>query len=332
VSVLPMKVLVTGAGALLGQGILRALKRSSAEIEVACADPSPLSAGLYWTDEAYLLKMASDPDYISRLGEVLARAKPDILIPGTDSELSVLAAHRDRLLAEFGTQVLVSDARAVAIADDKFMTFEFLRDSGFPAPPSARGEDGEAIDELVRTTGFPLVVKPRTGARSVGVSIVGSRRELDQALKNRSGLVVQECVGDDSDEYTASVLVFDGEAKASIVMRRDLRDGNTYRAFSGAYPELNTEVKRFGVALNPFGPANFQFRLDSQGRACVFEINCRFSGATPLRALVGFNEVEMCLLHILRNEPIVEPEVQEATILRHWSETLVEPSRLEQLR
>jgi carbamoyl-phosphate synthase large subunit len=326
-----MKILVTGAGALLGQGVLRALHRSSLKATLAAADPSPLSAGLFWTDEAYVIKMASDPAYLDRLSEVLERARPDVLIPGTDVELPILAANRERLESEFGMHVLVSDSRVVAIADDKFLTAKFLRDAGFSPPESALPEDREAVEALIERLGFPLVVKPRIGARSVGVSLVRDETEMHDAIAGREGLVIQECVGDESQEYTSSVLVFDGLAHASIVMRRDLRDGNTYRAFSGAYDGLNEQVKAFGVALQPYGPANFQFRVDSDGRARVFEINGRFSGATPLRALVGFNEVEMCIRHMLHGEPIVEPVVREATILRHWSETLVEPSDFERL-
>lgn len=330
--VLPLKVLVTGAGALLGQGIIKALQRSSLEVRMVAADPSPLSAGLFWADEAHLIPMANDADYLDGLGEVLRETRPDILIPGTDVELPILAASRERIEKNFGTRVLVSDPRVVAIADDKYLTFQFLTEAGLAPPASALPEDSEAIEALLDSVGFPLVVKPRIGARSVGVSLVSTRSELEQAIAGRSGLVVQECVAGDHDEYTASVLVFDGDPKASIVMRRDLRDGNTYRAFCGPYPELNRQVKMLGAALRPFGPANFQFRLDANGRARVFEINGRFSGTTPLRALVGFNEVEMCLRHILFGEPIVEPVAREATILRYWSEALVEQAQIEALR
>jgi carbamoyl-phosphate synthase large subunit len=327
-----MKVLVTGAGALLGQGVIRALRHSKLAVTVAAADPSPLSAGLFWADEAYVIRMANDREYLDRLGEVIADSKPDIVIPGTDVELPILAAQREALEKQYATRIFVSDPRVVAIADDKYLTFQFLGEAGLVPPGSALPEDGEGLDRLIETVGFPLVVKPRIGARSVGVSLVSNRRELADALHGRAGLVVQECVAGEADEYTASAIVFDGETKASIVMRRDLRDGNTYRAFTADYPELNRQVKILGGALQPYGPANFQFRLDAEGRARVFEINGRFSGTTPLRALVGFNEVEMCLRHILLGEPVVQPEIHEATILRYWSETVVQPVEFEALR
>src|SRR5262249_33737071 len=149
------------------------------------------------------------------------------------------------------------------------------------------GGEGQLIEEV----GFPLVVKPRRGARSVGVRIVHSRAELERALEGQANVIIQECVGTPDEEYTAGTLTFDGRCNASIVMRRELRDGNTYRAFADQYPELNRAVRVLAERLGPEGPANFQFRLD-RDRAKVFEINARFSGTTPLRALVGFNEVE----------------------------------------
>ena len=50
---------------------------------------------------------------------------------------------------------------------------------------------------------------------------------LRRAVDGVPGVVIQECVGTEHDEYTAGVLCFDGKCRASIVMRRDLRDGNT---------------------------------------------------------------------------------------------------------
>ncbi|PJG48151.1 carbamoyl phosphate synthase [Sphingobium sp. LB126] len=327
-----MKILVTGAGAVLGQGIIKSLRQSTLDCSVIAADPNPLSAGLFWADTAYRLPFANDPAFGDHIHELLDRERPDAVLVGTDVELSYFAAERHRLEALFRTHVLVSDPRVVAIADDKLETARFFESVGLPHPASAGGDEEEMVRALVESVGFPLVVKPRVGARSVGVSLVRDRDELTQALEGRCGLVVQECVGDPECEYTASTLVFDGEVQASIVMRRDLRDGNTYRAYTGDYPELNAQVRVLGRALQPHGPANFQFRLDDWGIPRVFEINARFSGTTPLRALAGFNEVEMCVRKLLHGTPIVQPPVRSGTILRYLDEIFVPQERIDAVR
>ena len=83
-----------------------------------------------------------------------------------------------------------------------------------------------------------------------------------------------------------------------------------------------------GTALAPFGPANFQFRIDRHGAVKVFEINARFSGTTPLRAKAGFNEVELCLRHLVGGEKVEQPKVEQLVFLRHWSETVLRPEEL----
>lgn len=324
-----MKALITGAGAVLGQGIIKSLRQSSLDCTIVAADPNPLSSGLYWGDAAYRLPFANDEAFGARITELLDRERPDIVMVGTDVELSFFAAQRAQLETAFNTNILVSDPRVIAIADDKLETCRFFERAGLYPPASAAGDDPVAIAALVEGVGFPLIVKPRIGARSVGVSVANSRAELDDALADRTGLVVQECIGDPDYEYTASVVVFDGEVQASIVMRRDLRDGNTYRAYTGDYAKLNKAVRAFGAALQPYGPANFQFRLDKQGVPRVFEINGRFSGTTPLRAMAGFNEVEMCVRKLLYGTPIVQPPIRSGVILRFLDEMFVPQERID---
>ncbi|MBB4186342.1 carbamoyl-phosphate synthase large subunit [Sinorhizobium terangae] len=319
-----MKVFITGAGALLGQGIIRALRRSTLKATIIVGDPSPLSAGLYWGDVAYLVPMAKDPEYLDRLGELLRAERPDILIPGTDVELPILAANREMIERAYGTKVIISSPHVVSIANDKWLTSEFLRERRLGFVPSCLPGDEET---LIERCGFPLVVKPRVGARSIGFSVVRNREQLRQAIAEQPDIVIQKYVGSDATEYTAGTLTFDGKCRATIVMRRDLRDGNTYRAFAEPFPALNKAMAEAADALGAYGPANFQFRLDD-GVPRVFEINARFSGTTAVRIHAGFNEVEMSIRHILFGEPVEQPDIMPVTILRHWSETVVRPGEL----
>ncbi|QIG52563.1 ATP-grasp domain-containing protein [Nordella sp. HKS 07] len=327
-----MKIAVTGGGALLGQGILRALRRSSLQLHTVALDVSPLSAGLYWADEAYLVPLANAPDYLDAIRRMLAKVRPDVMLVGTDVELVPLAAQRAELEREFNVQILVSSPEVVAIADDKYQTARFFKQHDFAAPASALAHDKPGIAAVIAECGFPLIVKPCIGARSYGVSRADNEEQLQWALAHTKNAVVQECISDADGEFTASGLYFDGHCHAVIVMRRDLRDGNTYRAFTVFDAVLEAQVKAWTEALKPHGPANFQFRIDARGRPKVFEINGRFSGTTPLRAHAGFNEVEMCVRKLLWDEPIVQPEVKPITILRHWSETVIEPQQVDAVK
>lgn len=320
-----MKVLVTSAGALLGQGIIRSLQNSTIpNLHIVACDPDPRSPGLYWNSGSRLLPYSKDPHFIDKFADLLDEEKPDAVCVGTDPELALLSTHQQQLESAYQTKIIVSSPEVVRIADDKYLTYQFMKDHGF-TPPDSRLPGQE--HELVKLYGFPLVVKPRIGARSVGFHLVNNRCQLDKAIADVPNAVIQECVGTEDDEYTAGSLYFDGLCRATIVMRRELRDGNTFKAYVDKYPELNQQVKVMCEALKPFGPANFQFRL-ANGVAKVFEINSRFSGTTPLRMYAGFNELDMVLNYLFFNKPIVQPDVPKLTIMRHWVETVVKEEEL----
>ncbi len=318
------KVLVTGAGALIGQGVIKSLRMAAAPYHVVAVDPDPRAVGLYWADTSYLVPEVADPGYLPAVERILDRERPDAVLVGTDVELGVFALHRARLEAAYRTRVLVSSPEVVRIADDKWLTCQFLADQGLPHPRSALPGD---VETLLRACDFPLVVKPRSGARSRGVEVVRDRRALDAAMARVADPVVQECVATDQDEYTSGVVTIDGRVHAVVTMRRDLRDGNTYRAYVEPRSGHDAFLADVARRLNGHGSLNFQFRV-ADGVPKIFEINARFSGTTPLRAYAGFNEVDALLRHLLRGEPIVRPELREVVILRYWDELVVAPDQL----
>jgi carbamoyl-phosphate synthase large subunit len=318
-----IKVAVTGAGAVLGQGIIKSLKMAPCNYEVLALDPNPLSPGLYWADSHRLIPMASDPRYCGAIETMLEAERPDAVLVGTDVELDIFAQNRAAWEARFGTRIVVSSPEIVAIADDKLATARWLEANGLPFPRSAIGEANHEVDALVASHGFPLIVKPRKGARAVGVSLVHDREDLAAALRGRQGLIVQQWAGPDHEEYTAGVICFDGQVSASIVLRRDLRDGNTFRAYAADYPDCDAYVRQVANALQPYGPANLQFRRGPDGQFRLFEINARFSGTTPMRALLGFNEVHMVLQKVLHGRAIEQPPVTRGTVVRFLEEQLL---------
>lgn len=305
------KVLVTGAGALLGQGVIKSLHLAETDYYIIAVDPDPRSVGLYWADKHYLVPMATDSRYLGSICRVIEKERPDAVLIGTDVELMILAENREGIEADYNTHVIVSSPEVIQIADDKWLTYNFLKDNGFPFPKSALDRD--------EVPGFPLIVKPRIGARSVGVHRVETLHDLDHALSIVDNPIIQEDVSTPDKEYTSGVIVFDGVAKAVITMRRDLKDGNTYRAYTIPDSPFDPMLLKMAEALGGTGPLNFQFR-DDGGVPKVFEINARFSGTTPIRAHVGLNEVDQIIRHVVLGEKIVQNKVQHITALRYWEE------------
>jgi carbamoyl-phosphate synthase large subunit len=317
-----LTVFVTGAGALVGQGVLRALRMSGRPMRIITGDPDHRAAGHWLGDKAYRIPMAADPTFLDRVEEVIVRERVSVLLVGTDVELGIFGAARERLEAEYGIHVVVSPPHVVEIADDKWRTAKFLKESGFPYPRTALSTDRGAVEQLIDSVGFPLFAKPRRGARSVGVGVVERRAEIDRLCAGTTEYVLQELLPEGSGEFTAGCLVTGGRCGSVVVLRRDLRDGNTYRAYSEGQTGYEGRIAQIAERLGAYGPCNLQFRV-TDGEPVVFEVNARFSGTTPIRGMFGYNEVSHLLNHLVDGVAIPPATVRQGVVLRVWSDIFV---------
>lgn len=325
------KILVTGAGALLGQGILRCLHFSKNNYYIITADPDYRAQGHCLGHKAYLIPFASDAKYMARIEEIIEKEKVDVVLIGTDIELPIFAESKKELEKKFPVKIVVSDSKVIEIANNKWLTAEFLKQNGFPYPLSALTTNKEDIKFLIQNCVYPLIAKPVDGARSKGIKIINSKEELESLCSYPNNLVVQELLSEEEGEFTTGCIVMDQKCKAIVSLKRDLRDGNTFRAYRNGNNIHDVLIGKIAETLGVEGPANFQYRIRN-GEPVIFEINGRFSGTTPLRYMFGFNEVEALLNYLFNAEEINQPVLKNGAVFRTLSDVFVENTQLEELR
>jgi carbamoyl-phosphate synthase large subunit len=320
-----------GVGGNVSQGILKALELGSLSCRVIGACISPLSLGLYTTDAAYVSPRADDTSFLPWVVDLCEREAVDAILSGAEPVLTALSAHAPEIRDQTGAVCVVSPPEVLEVGQDKLLTCRWLEANGLPHPRFADAEDGRAVAELVAEKGFPLVAKPRRGKGAEGVALIGSDEEL-APLSGRTGFVIQEHLGGPDEEYTAGCLCDSGGGLlGTMILRRALREGTTVFAEAGEFPEVRAEVERIVSALGPKGPCNVQLRI-AEGRAIPFELNVRFSGTTPVRVRLGFNEVETALRHLVLGEPATRLRLITAgRVIRYWNEMYVSNSAVDAL-
>jgi carbamoyl-phosphate synthase large subunit len=326
-----LTVVLLGAGGSVSQGIHKALRLSRPPVRVVAASMDALGAGLYAGDRAVLAPALDDPGLIDWLVSLCEREGAAAVLSGVEPLLERLAAGAEEVRERCGAVCVVSPPDVLAVGEDKLATCRWLRDRSLPHPRFAAADDARALEDLVAACGLPLVAKPRRGHAAQGIFTVAS---LD-AVAGRDDLVVQERL--DGEEYTAGCLCdAGGELQATIVLRRELREGTTVRAWAGEFPEVRAVAESVVRELRPVGPCNVQLRAgpDRGGAGAVpFELNVRFSGTTPARTRFGFPEVEATLRHLVLGEPFPAlPLVTEGVMVRYWNEAYPEPGALAALR
>lgn len=337
-----LNVLVTAAGSTIGQGILKAIRRSTLDCRVVTTDASPYAAGLYRGDSGYLVPLGKSPDFVDAVIGICRRERIQAICIGTDYELLPFAENRDRIERETGASVIVSAPGTIRVSDDKWLTHEFLSSYGFPSIPSALPED---VDALVEKEGFPLIVKPRIGDSSKDTFVISDRASLTETLGRlthmsrtneflgrQSSFLIQKYVGEEGDEFTTTTFTFENRLYGVISMRREMRfGGHTAKAIIQACDPVDAVIGRIAETLSPLGPCNFQSRIVN-GIPYVFEINCRFSGTTATCALVGFNHVEACLRLIVLKEKIAPLSFKNGVMLRYFNEVFVPSDDIETVK
>ena len=237
-----------------------------------------------------------EKEWLEELVYHLNHESIDILFVGVDFELQLFAKHKFFLEGKTKCKVIVSSEEVINIGNDKYLTYEFLKKNNlfYPQTYLAKEENFEKID-------FPLIVKPRSGARSRGVYKVRNKKELQEKIKIINNPIIQEYVGNDNLEYTCGVLCLDSQLKESIVLRRSLKDGNTYISEHNKEVEdiIYDYIKDISCKLKPFGSCNLQLRIDKNGIPKLFEINPRHSGTTYIRSLFGYNEIVYIINYIM---------------------------------
>lgn len=318
-------IAITSVGGGVGQSILKAL--TMVGYTTVALDADPLAVGLYASPISYIIPHSKDPQYIEKLLTICKKEKCSILFPGSDTELATLSQHVSEF-EKIGTRVVVSRPEVIALADDKWQTYETLTKAKIAVPHTQKFSDFLKKPSV----SFPVVLKPMIGgSRSQNVKIAETQDQLEQIKNDKKfqvhNTVVQEFI--DSEEYTCGSVTLDGICYGVIVMRRILRDGDTYKCFSVRHPAIEAFVTKVVEEIKPVGACNIQLRLKN-GKPYLFEINARCSGTTAARALAGFNEpAAIADYYCFQQKP--KFEITEVSILRYWKEFVVENEKIEKI-
>jgi carbamoyl-phosphate synthase large subunit len=296
-------VAVTGVGALIGQGIVKALRRSPHSARIVGLDRNPDSVGKHLCDKFYCKPECdeSEAPYEDFWLDLLRTEHVDLVLPGIEIDVFYLDSHRQLFEKEHAV-VCLNGASLIQLSKDKWVLGQKLQSLGMNRIPSMIAGDW---DQCMTALGPPpLLMKPRQGNGSRGIVRIFDADDFTYWKRKTGGnFMVQKIVGSDDEEYTIGSFGFgDGAAVEPIVLRRRLSGaGNTQFAEVVKDRALEEMTARLNGLFCPLGPTNYQFRKD-RGMAYLLEINPRFSSTASIRAAFGYNEASMAIEFFLKRQ------------------------------
>lgn len=318
----PHRVLVTGVGALIGQGIADGLRRGGRSW-VLGLDRRGSLYGDELCDQTILKPSLdeSSAEYLAFWVDLVKTHEIELIIPGISIDMAFLDTHRETF-TKLGVTPALNTPDLIALTENKIA---FARDYavlGLPIIPSVLDGGWEnAVDALGDP---PFLMKPSVGEGSAGIVRLHDRVDFDYwTAKAKGPYLIQRIVGRDDAEFTVGTFGFgDGSYLGPLIFRRTLtRAGNTGEAETVTQKAVADATETIMRHYKPLGPTNLQFRVEGDA-AYLLEINPRFSSSCSMRTGFGFNEAEMCIDFYLRGKCPPQPKLRTGLAQRHSADRI----------
>ncbi|CAG1021308.1 Alpha-aminoadipate--LysW ligase LysX [Methylococcales bacterium] len=317
-------IIVTGVGAIIGQGIVKSLRQTGRPFWIVGIDRNAHSMGSYLCDVFYTKPDCdeSSPEYFDFWRKILVEESVDLVLPGLEVDLFFLNEHKS-LLSATGSILALNRAELIELARDKWLMGLELHKAGLASIPTILSQDWQECIRVFESA--PFLLKPRRGNGSRGIVKLYDETDFHYWVnKSTDDFMMQKIVGNDEEEYTVGAFGFgDGDSLKPIIFRRKLSvAGNTQFAEVVSDEIIEQAVYKLSNYFKPIGPTNYQFRMDN-GVPYLLEINPRLSSSTSLRTGFGYNEVEMAVDFYLENIKPEVPKISNGLAWRYSDDFLV---------
>ncbi len=308
------RVLITGVGSLVGAGILDALEGRRRGLHIVGTSFGARASSVYRCDEAFLTPPSEDAGFVGRLAEIIDAVRPEVIVPGRDPDIEVLAA-----MGLPPEQLMAGSAAAAELCADKLASARFAAAQGLPVVATRSAAAG-AIE-------LPAVAKPRRGSGSLGVRLVLTQDQMAESIGDVD-TVLQPLVGPVPTPpdptagwplfYSAptarlggvqGIIGLDGQILAAAAFETVQVSGRVQSQWLIDEPDLVEAGDAWLAAMAGAGwrgPINVAMIHDGD-RWLGLELNGRFTGGTASRTACGFDEVGIALNHWLGADVVPRP-------------------------
>lgn len=305
--------------------------------EVHVCNSDDTTVAFQYADRRVVSPLIYDTEYIPFLLRYCQMNKINVLLSLFDIDLLMLSKHKEEF-EKIGTRVIVSNQEFVEICNDKWKTFQFLCENHIHAPKTYLTIESalEAID--IGELNYPVIVKPRFGCGSIGLStaddetelILLFRRTLKEVKKSylkyesvteENKVIFQECL--QGQEYGLDVINdLDGCFKNAIIKKKlAMRSGETDIAETVNSQTIFEIAHKIAVQSKHIGNLDMDVFLVGDV-PYVLEMNARFGGGYPFSHNAGCN-LPKAIVKWCKGETVDESLLQAKSGLRTYKELVL---------
>ncbi len=337
-----IKVLMTGAGAPGGPGIIKALNKKD-NIELHVADINKYASGKFLADKFFHIPKATDDNFIGCLLDYCKEYKINLIFPLVTMELFKLAKHRE-IFFENAIKIIVSDYTHLKIANDKGRLYQHLHSHGVDVPSFYIVKENDDLIQKVYALGYPdspVVIKPSVGNGSRGIrvldesinkydllfnhkptAIFSNLQNIKDSIKDMKipEMVVSEFLP--GPELTIDTLIDNGKVLLCLIRKRKTMSGGI--STSGTFIEDSNVTKYIDKIVKTLpglsGPIGFQVKQAIDGRFLLLESNPRIQGTSVASMGLNINLPVLAVEHAMGNKLKINKKKTGVSFVRYFSE------------
>ncbi len=240
-----------------------------------------LSAACQVVDVPIKAPRVTDPSYIDFLLTTCKVQGIGLVIPTIDTELLLLAQHRDAFTAQ-GINLIISSEALVSLCRDKRLTAGLFSQLGIDSPEIY---DRSAIQ-------FPCFGKPYDGSCSVGATVIQSSAMLADSMLADEKMMFMELIDGSHTEFTVDAYYDRNGRLVCFVPRQriEVRGGEISKGVTRQHYVYDYLLSKLHELKGARGCITLQLFANEQAdRFAALEINPRFGGGYPLSYSAGAN-------------------------------------------
>src|SRR6058998_1409510 len=302
------KIMIIGSGPIvIGQACefdysgtqgCRALREEGYEVVLANSNPATIM-----TDPEMAARTYIEPLTTEFVAKIIERERPQALLPtlGGQTALNLaVALSDDGTLERFGVELIGAKIPAIRKAEDRELFKRAIEGIGLTLPRSGYARTIDDAKSIVRTTGYPAIIRPSFTLGGTGGSIAYNPDELDDAVRwglqqSPAGtvLIEESVIGWKEFELEVMRDLADNVVIVCSIENVDPMGVHTGDSVTVAPAQTLTDkeyqlmrdaavsiIREIGVET---GGSNIQFAVNPEdGRLVVIEMNPRVSRSSAL--------------------------------------------------
>ena len=185
-------ILVPGSGAIVigqaaefdysGTQAVKALKAEGYRVVLVNSNPATIMTDPEIADATYI-----EPLTPEALEAIIAQEKPDAMLPTVGGQTGLnlaLALSENGVLEKYGVQLIGANLNAIKAAEDRMLFRETMQKNNIPVPRGGAAYWLQEAEELVKETGYPVLVRASFAMGGTGASWVYESNQLAEAVRS----------------------------------------------------------------------------------------------------------------------------------------------------